>query len=91
MRLAIGAAPAQVARLVAADGLWPVVVGLLAGLVGAAWLRTVLASILFGVGGFDILAYGLAAVILFVIAIAACAAPAMRAASIDPARALQSQ
>lgn len=91
LRMAMGATPGEVARLVGRDALGSVLGGALAGLVAAAWLRNALAKLLFGVEGIDPMAYGFAAAALVVVAAAACVVPALRAASTDPARALQSR
>lgn len=91
LRMAMGATPAEVARLVGKDALGAVLGGALAGLAGAAWLRNALAKLLFGVEGIDPIAYGFAALSLVIVAAAACVVPALRAAATDPARALQSR
>jgi putative ABC transport system permease protein len=91
VRVSLGATPARIARMVAGDGVWPAVVGLAVGLVLAVWLTRVLATLLFGVEGLDVWAFGAAAVVLAAVALVACIEPAARAARIDPARALRAE
>jgi ABC-type antimicrobial peptide transport system permease subunit len=52
-------------------------------------LRNAMAALLFGVTGFDPLTYGVAGVLLAIIAVTACAGPSWRAAKVDPAAALR--
>ena len=91
IRMAIGATPAEIVRLTLRDGVLPVLAGSAVGLVAAAWLKNLAAALLFGAGGVDYAVLGAAAGVLMVTAVAACVAPALRAARTDPARALQSQ
>jgi putative ABC transport system permease protein len=90
MRLALGATPAQVRRMVIGEGLAPVVVGMLLGAFVALVVRQVFVTQM----GFDVSAPGLAlgafvpALILIATAIA-CYFPARRASRIDPATALK--
>ena len=81
----------QVARLVAGDGMRPLTAGLAVGLAGAVLWRDWFSALLFGVGEFDLMAYGGAVLALVIAALTASVAPAIRAASTDPARALQSE
>ena len=91
LRMAMGASPMAVARHFTRDGVGPVVVGMALGLGASVWARAFLKSLLFGIGSFDAAAYISAGVILVVVALLACAGPAWRAASVDPARALESR
>jgi len=91
VRVSLGATPGRIARMVAGDGARPAVVGVVVGLVVAVWLRQAMASLLFGVEGLDVWAFGGAAVVLGVVAAASCVLPAARAAQIDPARALRAE
>jgi putative ABC transport system permease protein len=91
VRVSLGATPGRIARMVAGDGVRPAVTGLAAGLVVAAALKRVMATLLFGVDGLDVWAYAGAAVVLALVAAVAVVEPAARAARIDPARALRSE
>ena len=63
--------------------------GLAAGLLGALALSRGLASLLFGVNSHDPATFSLVAVLLAVVAAAACFVPARKAASLDPILALR--
>ncbi|MGH9665829.1 MAG: hypothetical protein ACRD9L_15490, partial [Bryobacteraceae bacterium] len=63
--------------------------GLLFGLAGAFTLRRVLSSLVFEVGTADPLIYGGVALLMLVVALAACYLPARRASRVDPNIALR--
>jgi len=89
VRMALGAQPAQVRRMIARHALVDAAIGIVVGLAGAALLTRVLGSVLFGVSPTDPLALGGAAVVLVVTAITASWIPARRAASLQPSIALR--
>jgi len=65
--------------------------GVALGALGAAVVGRLLESLLYGVSGFDPLAYGAAAGVLLLVACAANLGPAFAAARVDPLRALRSE
>src|SRR6185369_8694447 len=89
VRMALGAQPRQVVRLVLTSSLRALAFGVPAGLAGAVALSMVLGRTLPGVKASDPLAYAGVLVLLVVAAAVATAAPARRAARIDPVRALR--
>ena len=89
IRLAIGAKPSTVLRLVLRQGLVLAVIGLVVGGLLAALATTVLSGALYGIGAADTLAWGGAVAMLLGIAVVANLAPAWRAAKIDPVQALK--
>jgi putative ABC transport system permease protein len=89
VRMAVGAAPANVLRLVIRDGLAPVVLGLGIGLVAALALSQLLTGILYGVTATDPMTYAVVSVVLIGVALLACAIPGRRAIQIDPLIALR--
>lgn|SRR5579871_331896 len=89
VRMALGARPANVARLVIGQGMMLAGVGLGAGLVGAWWLTRLLSTLLFGVTADDPVTFAAVAAILMMVAALASAIPAMRAARVDPLAALR--
>jgi predicted permease len=89
IRMAIGARPGVVVGMVLRQGLALAGAGLLVGSVLGAVATRVLAGMLYGVSGADPVAWGSAAAVLFVAALAANAVPAWRAVRIDPVRALR--
>ena len=87
IRIALGARPADIHRLVIAEGLMPVGAGLAVGL-GLSWaIGRAMAGLLFDVRPGDPLVMLAAAAIVTAATLAACAGPARRAASM-PARTL---
>jgi predicted permease len=89
IRLALGARPAALFRLVVGQGLRPVAAGALIGLLGAVAVTTVMQSLLFGVTPVDPAAYAFATAALAAISVGACTMPALRATRVDPLTALR--
>ena len=91
IRLALGAKPAALFRMVVGQGMLPVTIGAAIGLAGAVGVTTLMQSLLFGVAPVDPAAYGIATAVLAAIAVAACAIPALRATRVDPLTALRDE
>jgi predicted permease len=91
VRVAVGAAPSHVLRLILADALRIAIGGLVAGLVGAFALRTMLARMLFGVDVADASTYAGVGTALLLIMLAASLIPARRAARVNPIVALRGE
>ncbi|MBP8273372.1 MAG: ABC transporter permease [Acidobacteria bacterium] len=89
VRLALGASPAAVRRLVLADSLAPVMLGGAAGLVAAWALSRYVATLLYEVTPRDGWTYAAVVVLLIGTALIASYVPARRAARIDPIIALR--
>jgi predicted permease len=89
VRMALGARPGNVVRMVIGQGIMLAVMGLGAGMAGAWWLTRQLASLLFGVTATDPVTFVAVAIVLTIVAILASAIPAMRAARVDPLTALR--
>jgi putative ABC transport system permease protein len=89
VRIALGAGTADLLALVLRQGALILAVGLAFGVFGAGLLRHYMDTIVFGVGTLDLLSYLAACAALVLVASAACAVPARRAARIDPASALK--
>jgi putative ABC transport system permease protein len=89
VRLAIGAAPEDVVRLFLREGVTLTLVGLLAGLAGAAAAGRALTTLLFGVTASDPLTFAVVAGALGLAALCASYLPARRAAAVDPMTALR--
>ena len=79
VRIALGAGPADVIRLVVAEGMRPALIGVVVGAAGAYALGGVLSKLVYGVSPADPLTFITVAVLLSVVAAAACAIPAYRA------------
>jgi predicted permease len=91
IRMALGAQRKNVVRLFLREGISFIVIGLSVGLAGALALTRLLSSLLFGVKVSDPLTFVCAAVVLVLVALAACQIPARRALRIDPMEALKSE
>jgi predicted permease len=91
LRLALGARPVDVVRLVAGRSMVLVVTGVAIGLVGAAALSRLLESLLFGVRGSDVLTLVSTAVMLLLVGLAASFWPARRAARLNPLTTLRTE
>jgi len=89
IRLALGARPADLQRMVLWQGIRPVVAGLAVGIAGALAAGRILSSLLFQVNARDPLTMGAVALVLLAVAVAAAVAPARRATRVDPMRALR--
>jgi putative ABC transport system permease protein len=88
IRLALGAEPRDILRLVVASGARLIVAGIGIGVAGAFALERLVRSLLFGVTATDA-ASVVAIVVLALVALAACYLPAARATRVDPLRALR--
>jgi predicted permease len=91
IRMALGAQPGTVERLVLRQGLVLTLIALALGWPAAWMLARMASSFLYGIQPHDALTFALVPPFLAVIALAACYIPARRAASIDPMRALRTE
>jgi predicted permease len=89
IRMAVGAEPKDVFKLILREGLVLAVVGTLFGTGGALMLTRFLSTVLFGVSATDPAIYLSAAALLLIVAIAACFWPARKASVIQPLEALR--
>ncbi len=89
VRMALGAEGGDVMRLVLGHGASMALVGVAIGIAAALGLTRLMASQLFGVSPHDPLTFAGVAVLLFVVAVAACYIPARRAMRVDPIVALR--
>jgi predicted permease len=91
VRMALGAARPRILRMVLRQGLELTVAGGILGLIGAAALTRVMASLLFGVSTTDFLTFSAVPVILIGTAMIASYIPALRATQVDPVVALRDE
>jgi putative ABC transport system permease protein len=89
IRLAIGADTAHVLRLVLGRGLLLSVAGVAIGLIGAAFLTSLIATQLHDVVPHDAMTFAGVSVVMILVALAACYIPAWRATRVDPLQALR--
>jgi predicted permease len=91
VRLALGATPGRVMRLVMSRGLVLAVVGIGVGLVLAAWAASLLQSLLFGVDPRNAAVYATAIGVCLIVAVVGTALPALRAMRVDPLDAIRAE
>jgi predicted permease len=87
--VALGARRENILGLVVRQGMQLTSMGIFAGLIGAAALTRVIASLLFGVSATDVVTFLAVSALLAVVAFAATVIPAWRASSVDPMVALR--
>jgi predicted permease len=91
VRIALGASRGNILKMVVRRGMGLAGTGIACGLIGAAALTRVMASLLFGVSAHDVAAFTAAPVFLAIVALAACYVPARRATRVDPMVALREE
>ena len=91
VRMALGAAPSRIFRLMVGKGLYLSIIGIAIGLLGAFALTRVLASMLVEVKPTDPMTFASVAALFLVIALVASWLPARRASGLDPTTALRQE
>ena len=89
IRMALGAQPADVLRMVVRQGMTLAVIGIVIGLVGAFWLTQFMSKLLYEVSPTDSVTFLLIPLALAVVVLCACLIPARRATRVDPLVALR--
>jgi putative ABC transport system permease protein len=89
VRMALGATPSDVLRLVLGQGLWTTARGVVIGTAGTFALTRLISSLLFGVSPFDPLTLGGVVLLLAAVSLLACWLPARKATRVDPLAALR--
>ena len=91
VRMALGAQRSSIVGLVLRQGMALTAVGIVAGMIGAALLTRVMASLLFGISATDVVTFSAVPLILGTIAVIASYLPALRATRINPVIALRDE
>jgi len=93
IRMAVGASTHNIVRMVIAQGMRNVLIGLALGLLGSLALTRLIGSSVFGLtaAATDLRIYLVVALLLVVVALLACYLPAWRATKIDPSQALRAE
>lgn len=89
IRMAHGAQPEGIVRMIVWKGLRPIVIGVVVGLGASYWLSRVMANQIYGVATTDPWTFTAVAAVLVIVAIAACIIPARRATRVNPLVALR--
>ena len=91
VRMALGATPGNVRRMVVGDGMRLVAIGIACGIAIALGASRTVESMLFAIGPRDTLTFVMVPTLLSVVALIACWVPAVRATRIDPAVVLRDE
>ncbi len=91
LRMALGAAPGRVLRMMLRESLAVAGAGVVAGVVAAAALGGLIKSMLFGLSPIDPVTYAGVSVLLIGVALAASGLPALRASRLEPTEALREE
>ncbi len=91
IRMAIGAQPGDILRLIVKHGAVLAGTGVLVGLAMALGVSRFLAAFLNGVSPFDVATFSTFAIVLFVVGLVASYIPARRATKVDPLVALRTE
>ena len=91
VRMALGAQRSDVMRLVVGDGARMALAGAVAGIIASLGVTRLMSHQLFGVSAHDPLTFAAVALLLILVAVAACYAPARRATRVDPVVALRNE
>lgn len=89
IRVALGATPRNILRLMMGHGMKLTLIGVAIGFVGAIAVTRLMRSLLFAVAPVDLMTFGVSSVVLMVVALLACFIPARRATKVDPLVALR--
>lgn len=91
VRLALGAEPPAIARMIVGQGLKVVLLGVLAGAVAAVAVSNAAASLLYETERYDVVTFAVVPLVLLLTALVACALPAYRASRVQSLSALRAE
>jgi ABC-type antimicrobial peptide transport system permease subunit len=91
IRMALGAQPGSVYRLILGEAGWLTILGITVGFAGSVCAASLIRSLLFGVTSWDVMTLAAVSAILGIAALLASFLPARRAASVNPVEALRAE
>jgi putative ABC transport system permease protein len=91
IRLALGAVPSDISRLVGGQSAALVLAGTLFGIAGGAGLAQLTRSLLYGISPFDLTTFAVVTGLLLLVAAVACAVPVRRAMRVDTVEVLRAE
>jgi len=89
IRMALGAEPGGVMRMILWRGVRPVAVGVVLGLAASYWLSRLMANQIYGVAATDPWTFIVVVIVLMLVGTLACLLPARQATKVDPLIALR--
>ncbi|HEX8174907.1 MAG TPA: ABC transporter permease [Pyrinomonadaceae bacterium] len=89
IRMALGARPRDIIKLVVGHGMWLSLLGVIVGIAAALFLTAIMSSLLYEISATDPVTYVALSLVLVGVALLACLIPALRAAKVDPIIALR--
>jgi putative ABC transport system permease protein len=90
IRMALGAEPGSVMRMILLKGMWPIAIGAAVGVGASYGLSRLMANQIYGVTATDPWTFAIVVVVLAVVGLLACVLPARRAMRVNPLVALRS-
>jgi putative ABC transport system permease protein len=91
IRMALGAQPSGVLRMIVVEGMTPTLIGLAIGVVSATALGHVLTTLVFGVTAHDGTTFIVVSILVILVGLIASAVPGYRATRVDPLQALRTE
>ncbi len=91
IRVALGALPGHLLRMILLEGLRPTLLGVVVGIVSALGVGRLLTSVIFGVKSTDVLTFGIVSGVLVMVSVLASLLPGYRAMRVDPMRTLRDE
>ncbi len=89
VRMALGATPSEILRMILRDGVFTTAIGVTLGIAGSLFVTRAMESLLFGVSPTDPVTFAGITSVLVLVTLAACWIPARRATRVDPLVALR--
>ena len=89
IRMALGARPADVLKLIVTQGMILGITGIIIGLIASFAVTRVLASQLYGITATDPITFAVISILLILVVLIACSVPALRATKVDPMTAVR--